>query len=790
MLKTNDSDASIALLKRFLSRALSIKYFYITCLLLFVTTAFLYNKYSQKVYKVNASIIPSKNDASTLLSSNELFRSIGTLQTDKNIETEMNNLKSFALVNATINKMNFEISYLKSKNEFFKQTTELFNDCPYFVTIDKSHQQPIETKFNVVILNDATYRLSASQNKVSLYNYLDNRIVSENVTLYIDTICKFNETIENRFFKFSLTYNKENQTSKPEPGVLYYFTLDHLDYLAMAYLEKLDIKRVSPMASIITIQFKGQNPKKTISFLNSFINTYLEDNLAKKNKIALSTLNFIDSQISEMSDTLALSETKLRNYRSTNQVMDLSFQGQRLFEQMTQTETDRANLRVQERYYNYILENFKTNKDISGVVPPSAMNVADPIMNQLITELQSLNSQRAGIVANNNSSKNLFLGQIDNKIKFQKQAIIENVTNNLNTLSLSINELNYRADKISKEISQVPKTELNMVSIQRKFNVNSTVYTYLLQKRSEAAISLASNYPDYEMLEPARDVQSVMVAPKRKLDLAIAIFMALLIPSLYIIGKDLFNDRIMSYYDVEHILNRSIIGVIYSNDRKTESVVTDFPGTPISESFRNLRGSLFFKLKAQQSKVILVTSSLPGDGKSFISFNLAASIASVGYKTVILDCDLRRPSLHKKFGKENSVGLTNYMDNNASLEEICNKTVVENLYFIPAGPIIPNPSEQIESGVLDDLINKLKKEYEYIIIDTTPIGIVADASLLIKYASQILLVSRNNFTNKDILAGVIDNLNSKQIANYDVVFNDLSFKKSPYKNYSNYYLKK
>ncbi len=790
MLKTNDSDASIALLKRFLSRALSIKYFYIICLLLFVSTAFLYNKYSQKVYKVNASIIPSKNDASTLLSSNELFRSIGTLQTDKNIETEINNLKSFALVNATINKMNFEISYLKSKNGFFKQTTELYNDCPYFVTIDKSHQQPIETKFNVVILNDATYRLSASQNKVSLYNYLDNRIVSENVTLYIDTICKFNETIENRFFKFSLTYNKENQPSKPEPGVLYYFTLDHLDYLAMAYLGKLDIKRVSPMASIITIQFKGQNPQKTISFLNSFINTYLEDNLAKKNKIALSTLNFIDSQISEMSDTLALSETKLRNYRSTNQVMDLSFQGQRLFEQMTQTETDRTNLRVQERYYNYILENFKTNKDISGVVPPSAMNVADPIMNQLITELQSLNSQRAGIVANNNSSKNLFLGQIDNKIKFQKQAIIENVTNNLNTLSLSINELNYRADKISKEISQVPKTELNMVSIQRKFNVNSTVYTYLLQKRSEAAISLASNYPDYEMLEPARDVQSVLVAPKRKLDLAIAIFMALLIPSLYIIGKDLFNDRIMSYYDVEHILNRSIIGVIYSNDRKTESVVTDFPGTPISESFRNLRGSLFLKLKAQQSKVILVTSSLPGDGKSFISFNLAASIASVGYKTVILDCDLRRPSLHKKFGKENSVGLTNYMDNNASLEEICNKTVVENLYFIPAGPIIPNPSEQIESGVLDDLINKLKKEYEYIIIDTTPIGIVADASLLIKYASQILLVSRNNFTNKDILAGVIDNLNSKQIANYDVVFNDLSFKKSPYKNYSNYYLKK
>jgi tyrosine-protein kinase Etk/Wzc len=789
MQKTNESDQSIELLKRFLSRAISIKYFYLLCFLIFIPSAVLYNKYSQKVYKVGASIIPAKNDASSLLSSNELFRSIGTLQNDKNIETEMNNLKSFALVNATINKMNFEISYFKSKKGLFKETNELFNDSPFSVNIDKSHIQPIEVRFNVVVINETTYRLSASQNLVSYYNYVDNKIVSTKYNFSFDTICKFNETISNNFLKFSLTLNRENLPPIKDPSTTYFFTLDHLDYLSAAYLGRLDIKRVSPLASIISIQFRGANPEKTISFLNSFLDTYLADNLAKKNKIAKSTINFIDSQISEMSDSLVQSESKLRNYRSTNQVMDLSFQGQRLYDQMSQIETERANLRVQERYYNYILNNFKTNKDISGVVPPSAMNVADPIMNQLITELLNLNSQRSGIVGNN-SDKNIFVGQIDAKIKVQKQAIIENVTNNLNTLSLSLNELNYRSDKLSKEISQLPKTELNMVGIQRKFNLNSTIYTYLLQKRSEAAISYASNYPDYEILEPARSIQSVMVAPKRKLDLFFAVFMALLIPTSFIVVKDLFNNRIVSYTEVEHIINRPIIGVIYSNDSKSESVVTEFPGTPISESFRNLRGSLFLKLKSQQSKVILVTSTLPGDGKSFIAYNLAASIASVGNKTVIIDCDLRRPSLHKKFKSENSTGLTNYMTNNASFDQICNKTSIENLCFISAGPVIANPSEQIESGVLDDLISKLKKDFEYIIIDTTPIGIVADASLLIKYASELLMVTRNNFTIKDIFSGVVDNLNSKQIANYDVVFNDLSFNKSPYKNYSNYYLKK
>ena len=788
MIKTTETDPSIDIIKRFLLKVLSIKYFYLGCFILFVTIAFLYNKYSTRVYQVNASISPVQNNTSTLLSSNELFRSIGTLQTDKNIENEINNLKSFALVNATISKMNLEVSYFLGKSGLFKQTTELYGNLPFLVNIDKSHPQPIEAKFFIKILSDSTYRLTASQDKATLYNYVDNQIVSNNNILHFDAVCRFNETIDNQSFKFSLSLNKEYRNFNPDNGIFYFFKLHHLDYLSMEYLNKLQIEKVSPLASIINIQFRGENAEKTISFLNKFLDSYLEENLAKKNKIALSTVNFIDSQISEISDSLVQSESKLRNFKSANQVMDLSFQGQRIYEQMTQIETERAGLKVQERYYNYIINYFKTNDDIAGVVPPSAMNVADPIMNQLITDLMALNSQRSGILSNN-SEKNLFLGQIENKIKIQKQTIIETVTNNLNTLSLSLNELNYRSEKLSREISQLPKTELNMVSMQRNFNLNDVIYTYLLQKRSEAAITLASNYPDFEILEPARAVQSVMVAPKKMINLLISIFLALLIPSLYIIIKDLFNDTITSYHDIEHYLNRSVLGAVYSNDKKTEEVVSAYPGSSISESFRYLRSNLFLKLKSEPSKVILVTSSQPGDGKSFVSFNLASSIASVGNKTIIIDCDLRRPTLHAKFKIENSKGLSNYMTNNESLKDICFETFVDNLYFIPAGPILPNPSEVIESGVLDNLISSLKKEYTYIIIDSTPVGLVADASVLMKYASQILLITRNNYTRKDIFANVVDNLNSKHIDNFDVVFNDLSFDKSPYKHYSKYYIK-
>jgi capsular exopolysaccharide synthesis family protein len=425
---------------------------------------------------------------------------------------------------------------------------------------------------------------------------------------------------------------------------------------------------------------------------------------------------------------------------------------------------------------------------VAGIAIPSSANVVDPIMNSLILDLLSLNSQKSNLLSNN-AEKNLFLGQIENKIKLQKQAIIENVTNSLNTLNLAQNELNYRADKLSRDISRLPRTELNMVSMQRKFNLTDAIYTFLLQKRSESAITMASNIPDYEILEPARETSSKILSPKKVVNWGIALFLTFLLPTLFIILKNFFNENITGVRDVENLLGRPVLSIIFSNPFQNEAVVYESPGSSISESFRNLRSSLFLRLKSEQVKVILITSSQPQDGKSFISFNLAASIASVGYKTIILDCDLRRPTLHTKFKEDNSAGLSNYMTSNTPLESIIHKTFIKNLSFIPAGPVIPNSSELIESGALDQVFADLKKNYEYIIIDTTPSGIVADAALMTKYASINLVVCRNNFTRKDFFNDVLTLLKSNRVENYDVVFNDQDIKESRYGRYKSYYTK-
>lgn len=782
----NDSQSEAFNIKEFITEALSYRYLYLASFFICLLVAFLVNKFSPTVYQVNSVIGPVQDRRSSLLGSNDLFSGLGALAESRNLENDINSLNSFSLVATSVRNLNLEIGYFAGKSSIFRKPAQVYLGNPYTVSIDKSHIQPINLLFRIDILDDQSYRITASGKEVSYYNYIDNAVVSSKNIVAIDTICRFNETVSAFNYKFAIALNRESFNPETAKEMDFYFEFYHLDQLTKSYLKRLKVEPVSIRSSLINVLFSGENKRLTIDFLNNFIQSYLDDNLSKKNKIALNTINFIDSQISEISDSLTISETKLRDYRSVNQVTDLSYQGQQALAAMREIENERSTLQVQERYYNYILDYMEKNQDMAGLAPPSAANVVDPIMNSLVLELLALNAERSTILSNN-AEKNLFLGQIENKIRLQKQAIIENVKNNLNTLNLTQNELEYRENKLSGEISRLPRTELNMVSMQRQFNLTDQIYTFLLEKKAEAAIAMASNYPDYEILEPARDVTASIIAPRSSLNWIIALFMAFMIPTVYIILRNFFNEKITSVRDVERIIGQPVMNLIYTNYYKSESVVKDFPGSSMAESFRNLRSSLFLKFRSEPHQVLMITSSQPQDGKSFVSSNLAASIASVGHKTVLLDCDLRRPTLHEKLKIVNSVGLSNYMVRNAASKDIMRKTEIDNLWFIPAGPVLPNSSELIEAGALDDLIQELKQQFDYVIIDSTPAGLVADATLMIKYASFILLVCRNNYTRKDVFTDVLNLFQTNNISNFDIVFNDLNLKQSRYGRYDNYY---
>jgi capsular exopolysaccharide synthesis family protein len=784
----NASNAYI--IKNFISQVLALKYYFIVSFILFLGIAFMVNKYSTVVYEVDSVIGPIEDQRTALLGSNDLFRGLVAYEQVRNTENDINNIKSFTLISNTLRKMNLEVGYFTKKGNFLDHERQIYPTAPFHVSIDKSHAQPVGAKFNYIPVDENSYRITVDEDEVSMYNYLDDAIISEKNVLKTDTVCKYGETVDNKNFKFVVTKNTTTRKpAKNETPPQYYFVMYNLDNLAKSYMASIDVKPVSLRSSLINISLRGQNIRLTIDFLNNYVQTFLDDNLLKKNKMSANAVSFIDEQISSTSDSLNRSETRLKNYRSANQVMDLSYQGQKAVEQMTRIEQDRSDLDVQERYYRSILDNFDKNKDITNIPPPSAANIDDPVMNQLILDLTSFYNERSAVMGKN-AEKNLFIGQIDSKIKLQKQAIMDAVRNNLNTLILKKNELNYRNQKVSQEIARLPRTELNMVSMKRKFDVGDAIYTYLLQKRTEAAITMASNHSDYEIIEPARDITKNIIAPKSMVNYMFALFFALLIPTGYILLKNFFNENISDIGEAEYLLKRPVLSVIYSNTSKTEAVVTEYPSSPIAESFRNLRSKLFLKFKSHNLKTLIITSSQPRDGKSFISYNLAASIASVGHKTIVLDCDLRRPTLHQIFKMENTLGITNYLADNVPKERVIHQSETENLYFIPAGPMLANSSEMIEAGELDDLIAWLKNNYTYIIIDSPPMGIVSEATQIMKYASHILFVCRNNFTRKDVYIDVLNMFRTNRIENFDVVFNDLNIDRGKYGHYRDYYHKK
>ena len=782
----NEFGSNASIIKDFISRSLAIKYFYVASIIFFIMLAFAINKFTPTVYRVNTVIGPMEEQRSVLLGSNELFRGLSALDQVENLENDINNIKSFTLVASTLSKMSLEVGYFNKESNFLGQTRQMYPGPPFTVNMDKAHTQPLRAKFKVDILDRNTFKLTCSEEEISLYNYVDNAIISIRNTLKVDTICHFNETITNDKFRFSISLNNKYTLSDTEYKNQYFFEFFHLDDLARQYLANIEVKPVSLRSSLINVSFTGKNINLTIDFLNNFIENFLNDNLLKKNRMSQNQIDFIDSQIADISDSLTKSESNLRDYRTANQVMDLSYQGRRAFEQMTQVENDRTSLEIQERYYSYILNYLENNKDGRGLSPPSSVNVIDPILNSLILDLATLNSDRSSIAAGN-SEKNIYLASIDNKIASQLQAIRENVKNNLATLTQTQSELNYRVDKISNDISRLPRTELNMVSMQRKFNLSDEIYTFLLQKRSEAQITMASNYPDYEILEPARDITRSIISPKKVTNMMFAFVIALLIPTVYIVLKNFFNENIVTVNDAEHILKRPVLSTIFNKTYKTDAVVMNYPGSPVAESFRTLRSSIFLRFKSDPIKVLMVTSSQPAEGKSFISFNLAASIASVGHKAVIVDCDLRRPTLHETLKVENKLGITNYLADNASIESIIHRTDSENLYFIPAGPLLANSTEMLEAGVLDDFFTYLKNNFHYVILDTSPAGMIADAALMAKYSSLILLVCRKNITRKDVFHDIVKMFHINKVGNYDVVFNGLDMNTGKYGHYGRYY---
>lgn len=768
--------------KKIINRLLSFKIFYIVFIPLLLFLAFLYNRYSEVKYENHTLIFLNNQDNKNLFNSpNDMIKSFGLFDNQKIVENELEILKSFSLVKKAINEMDLKVTYFSTNNTQFSnlllntpfaRRTEHYDDSPIRILLDPSLPQATNLNFKITFLNENEFMLTTSGDQIPLYNYIDDQIVSVIPKIYFKQRFKFDDEIRTRYFNFRVQKNKYFDRNYTKEQNLY-FIFNNINNLTLSLEQSLKTEPVSQTSTLIKVTFIGNNRAKVSDFLNNLSSAYIDRNMEKKNKMALSTVNFIDSQISDVADSLHFVESKLKDFRTSAGVMDLSFQGQQIFEQLNKLENEKAAIDVQRNYYKYLDNNLSVNSELSDLSAPSSMNVVDPIMTNLVTQLITLNSEKASLLKNTSSQQNLYLPEINIRIENIKKTIRETVKNTLDALNMSLNEINYRMNRASGQISQMPKTELQLRGIERKFQLSDAIYTFLLQKRAEAQISSASSIPDYEIIDPALLSISKRVAPKSKLNYIIAFFLGFLIPTSMVLIKDFLNNKITDTDEVEEFPVFPVLGRIFHNYHRNKMIVRDYPNSSVTESFRAIRTNLQFFTEGGKKQVILLTSSTSGEGKTFCSMNLATVMALNGHRTILLEFDLRRPRIYQEFTSSNMIGISTFLIDKATIDDIIIPTPIENLDFIPAGPTAPNPAELINSERTAELIDKLKEMYDYLIIDSAPAGILTETYLLMKFSDLNIFIVRMNKTIKDTLKQTFKNLQTNKMPNISLIINDI-----------------
>jgi len=331
-----------------------------------------------------------------------------------------------------------------------------------------------------------------------------------------------------------------------------------------------------------------------------------------------------------------------------------------------------------------------------------------------------------------------------------------------------------RIADVNGQLGRLPGTERKLIRIQRDFDLNSTVYNFLLEKRAEAGIAMASNIPENKVIDKAVPYNAARIKPKTRQNYMLALILGLLFPAAGIIIIDLLNNKVIDKKDIEKITKAPILGFISHSGYGSEMPVVEKPGSTLAESFRSIRTSLKYFTPGDQPVVIAVTSTVSGEGKTFVAVNLATIISLLGRKTLLVGLDLRKPRIHKILGIENSEGMSNFLSGNSKYDDVIQKTSIENLWFASAGPIPPNPAELIERKAMTDFLEKARKQFDFIILDTPPVAVVTDAMLLARRADMTLFVVRQRYSSRNTLQLIDEIYRNREISNPGIIVNDIS----------------
>jgi tyrosine-protein kinase Etk/Wzc len=744
-------------IQRYIGFFISNWYWFIFTLFCAITIAYGINNYSERVYTVSSSLLikDDKNNSSlpsaeSLIPGGDLFRN------QQNLQNEIGILRSYSLNLRVMEELkDFHVTYIGVGRRNIAEK-RMYYDCPIILSYNSLQNQRTGTPITIRIVSNDEYQLEINGD-------------------IIGKTRKFGDRFNELGFDFTAGL-RDPQRYVYKSDVINKFKVwfESPENLANSYRGQLNIQPIEKDATLITLSITGNEPNQISEYLNKLMKVYIAQGIEEKNRTADSTLKFIDKQLKIISDSLRIAEDKLESFRLNNKLIDVSSEGTLIKNRLEKFENEKNTIQMQLQYYEYLKDYIRTRNESGDIISPSVMSVVDPVLVKLVDALASLQLQRK-LLLYNFSENQPSIRLAEAKIDDSRKALEENIKNSVKIVEQNLIDVNERIAVVNTSINKLPGTERSLINFQRKFDLNNTVYTYMLEKRSEAGIAKASNVSNNRIVDLADPYNSAVIRPRVNRNYVLAFILGLVIPAVYIFLTDQLNSKIIDKKDVEKRTTVPVLGFIGHSSYKNSLPVFANPGSSLSESFRAIRTNLKYYFKAEEKKAIIsITSTISGEGKTFISTNLAAMFALLGRKTLVIGLDLRKPKIHKIFSASNSSGVSTFLIGENEFDEIIFPTEIKNLFIAPSGPVPPNPAELIESERMRQFMSLAVERFDYIIFDTPPLGIVTDAKLLSSFADLNLFIVRQRYSSKSTLDFIQEVSGKKEIKNPAIVINDIN----------------
>jgi len=692
------------------------------------------------------------------------FSGFGGTNVNKDIEI----LKTFHANDLVLNKINFNTRYFVDSG--LKQL-EFYNNSPLAVkNVTIFNRDIIWRQIKIIPVKDGFYlQIQNTFKDKILHLLLDKELLQVDG----EQLHHYGTPIKNAYFE--LTIDKKESVNQP----IYFVLLNNNRTVFEALIKNnLEITQANLNTPLITITYKDTVPQRADAYVNALADSFILQSVSEKTKGNDRIIDFINSQLTDIKKTLDESETKLENYRIKNQAIDPKLQGSTYITELTKIEIELSKNELNEQMLKNLLEYIKGDINLDSI-SPSLEELGDQTTLALITKLQDLQINEEGL-------KIQYSGKHPGLIAVRKQIqfITEKIKLNLMNLKSSMRHRNQNLKNLKQtydeNIASLPTQERILINLKRDYEVNSETYKYLLRKKSENEMIKVAILSDYRIIDPAYN-SGMPIGPKHSLILLGALILGFILGIVQALLRSFMNDKIQSKKDIEDLTTIPIYGILpMLKTNKIKLEVLKNPKSPFAESFRSLRTNLQFSHKEKQSNIILISSTISGEGKTTTAANLATIFQMANYRTIVINLDLRKPTLHHYFDADNTHGMSTYLSSKHSMSEIIKSTDYQNLDIITSGPIPPNPSELILSDKLDALLESLKETYEYIIIDSAPLGLVADTMHLMQYADLSLIVVRVNYSKKPFLTDLNTLISQHKLSHIGLVVNDVCVSSSSY----------